>query len=363
MNVTYFLERKITMKKKIASLLTAVLAVGMLTACGSSDADKALKDMDVEKYVTLGEYKGLNVTVAPITVDEAQVDSLVDSAYSTYISAENGGITDRAVAVGDTANIDYVGKKDDVAFDGGTAQGYNLTIGSNSFIDGFEDGLVGVMPGETVDLELSFPEQYHSADLAGQAVIFTVTVNFIVPEEKSDDVVMAMGIEDVTTVEQLRQYAYDYLYSMAQTNYNASLGNSILYGFMESCIFEEIPQEIVDMYYNQGVQKIAQQAANYGMLPESFVPAYFGMEYDAFLAEFGEEAAKQNIAMQAVANAENLNVTDEELNAKLLEYAQMAGFNSVEEFLGDESIEMYRDNMMYEKVMAFLTENAVISNE
>ena len=205
----------IRMKKKTLGFLAALLSVCMLAGCGAKDTgdgtgsgsgagteSTALKDMDVDKYVTLGEYKGLAVTVDTVEVDEDEWDSLVNNVYYGNITAENGGITDRAVETGDTVNIDYEGKKDGVAFDGGTAQGYDLTIGSGSFIDGFEDGLIGVMPGETVDLDLSFPEVYpNNPDLAGQPVVFTVTVNYIQPAQDGqldDEVISNFGIDGVT---------------------------------------------------------------------------------------------------------------------------------------------------------------------
>lgn len=350
------------MKKKIVSMIAALMAVGMLAGCGNSDAAKDLKDMDVEKYVSLGEYKGLEVSVDPISVEESEVESLMMGAYSNYVTAENGGIVDRAVAVGDTANIDYVGTKDDVAFSGGTASGYNLTIGSGKFIDGFEDGLVGVMPGETVNLNLTFPENYGNADLAGQPVVFTVTVNFIVPADMQDAVVATMGIEGVDTVEGLRQYAYDYLYSSAEYNYNTSVENAVLGAFMDSCTFEEIPKDIIDKYAEMAKNGIAQQAQSYSMDTETFVSTFYGMTYDEFLEEYSREASKQDIALQAVANKENLNMTDEELNTALQEYATGAGYDTVEEFIGEESIESYRDYLMCEKVLDFLVENAAINN-
>ena len=350
------------MKKKIVSIAAALMAVGMLAGCGSADAAKELKDMNVEKYVTLGEYKGLEVTVDPVSVDESEVESLMTSAYSNYVTAENGGIVDRAVATGDTVNIDYVGTKDGVAFDGGTASGYNLTIGSGKFIDGFEDGLVGVMPGETVELNLTFPESYGNADLAGQPVIFTVTVNFIIPTDMQDAVVAAMGIEDVDTVEGLRQYAYDYLYSSAEYNYTTSVENAVLNAFISSCVFEEIPQSIVDKYAEMAKNGVTQQAQSYGMDMDTFVSTFYGMTSDEFLEEYSREASRQDIALQAVANKENLNMSDEELNTALQEYAANAGYNTVEEFIGEESIETYRDYLMCEKVLDFLIENAVINN-
>ena len=168
---------------------------------------------DVEQYVTLGEYKGLQVTVTEPAVDDATLETELESVYFANVTAENGGITDRAVAEGDTINLDYEGKKDGVAFSGGTAAGASLTIGSGQFIAGFEEGLVGVKPGETVDLDLTFPEEYHSADLAGQAVVFTVTVNYIQPTEMEDSVVAGMGIDNVTNLEELKQNVYDELYA------------------------------------------------------------------------------------------------------------------------------------------------------
>jgi len=231
------------MKKKTLGLLAAILSVCMLAGCGAKDTgdgtgtstgtgteSTALKDMDVDKYVTLGEYKGLAASVDTVEVDEDEWDTLVNNVYYENITAENGGIMDRAVETGDTVNIDYEGKKDDVAFDGGTAQGYDLTIGSGSFIAGFEDGLIGVMPGETVDLDLTFPENYGNSDLAGQAVVFTVTVNYIQPAqdgEFSDEIISNFGIDGVTNEEELRQYAYDYLNENAQQNYET---NGCVYG-------------------------------------------------------------------------------------------------------------------------------------
>lgn len=350
------------MKRKIAGIIVALLTVSMLTGCAGKAKAQELKDMKVEKYVTLGEYKGLEVSVDPVSVDESEVESLMTSAYSNYVTVENGGIVDRAVAEGDTVNIDYVGTKDGVAFDGGTASGYNLTIGSGKFIDGFEDGLVDVMPGETVELNLTFPEGYGNADLAGQAVVFTVTVNFIAPTDMQDAVVATMGIEGVDTVEGLRQYAYDYLYSNAEYNYNTSVENAVMQAFMNSCVFGEIPQDIIDKYAEMAKEGITKQAQSYGMDAETFVSTFYGMTFDEFLEGYSREASRQDIAFQAVANKENLNMTDEELNTALQEYATGAGYDTVEEFIGEEPIESYRDYLMCEKVLDFLVENAAINN-
>lgn len=349
------------MKKKLVNLFTIMMATCMLAGCGSNAGDKALQDMDVEKYVTVGEYKGLEVTVAPISVNDSEVDSLVFSALGGATIPEEDRVMDQPVETDMLANIDYVGKKDGVAFEGGTAQGYNLSIGSGQFIPGFEEGLVGVMPGETVDLNLTFPETYQSAELAGAEVVFTVTVNYIAPMK--DSIVATLGIEGVDTVDALRQYAYDYLYSNAEYNYNTGVENAVLTNFMNSCVFNEIPQSIVEKYKTMASEGITQQATSYGMDAESFVTTFYGMTFEEFLTEYSNEAAKQDMALQAVANKEGLNISDEELDATLQEYATAGGYATVEEFLGGESKDTYRAYLTCEKVLDFMIDNAVVNNE
>ena len=347
------------MKKKLVGILALCLTAAMLAGCGDN-ADTPLKDMNVEKYVTLGEYKGLNVSVDAPAVNDAELETLMMDIYQNNITVENG-IKDRAVAIGDTANIDYVGKKDGVPFDGGTAQGYNLAIGSGKFIDGFEDGLVGVMPGETVDLNLSFPENYGSADLAGKAVVFTVTVNYIVPTELDNAVIAGMGIEGVTNEEEFRQYVHDYLYDVAEQNYTYSVQNAVLEKFMASNVIEKVPDFMLEKYETIMRHNIEQTAASYGTDADTFTNVYYGMDFESFLDEYSGESVKQDLALQAVANAEKLNITDEELDEMLLEYAQQAGYSTIEEFIGDTSKEDYREYFLYEKVLNYLVENAVVT--
>lgn len=368
----------IRMKKKILGFLAAVLSMCMLAGCGAKDTgdgtdaatgagaeSTALKDMDVDKYVILGEYKGLEVSVDTVEVDEDEWDSLVNNVYYENITAENGGIMDRAVETGDTVNIDYEGKKDGVAFDGGTAQGYDLTIGSGNFIAGFEDGLIGVMPGETVDLDLTFPENYGNSDLAGQAVVFTVTVNYIQPAqdgEFSDEVISNFGIDGVTNEEELRQYAYDYLNENAQQNYETNVQQAVMDAFMANNTFTSVPEALVQKYSDAAESSITSMASAYGVDGDTFTQYYYGQDLASFLATYSEEAAKQDIALQAVANRENLNISDEELDQILLDRATAAGYDTIEEYIGETSKEDYREYFLYDKVTDYLVENAKITN-
>lgn len=347
------------MRKKITVILAALLAAAVLGGCG--EQTNVLKDMKVEKYVTLGEYKGIAVQLASAAVTEEYVDGVTRMLYMDAITAQRGGITDREVALGDTVNIDYVGKKDGVPFDRGTASGDTLEIGSGAFIEGFEDGLIGVMPGETRDLELTFPEDFGSSELDGQDVVFTVTVNFILPTEYSDDVVAALGIPEVTTVESLQQLVQDYLERRAQAEYDENLRNALVDGLVNGCVFKEIPEQLLERYRSNVLANLEEECAAYDVDMDSYCYYQYRMDVESYLTEYADRAARQSLALQAVANAEKLNVSDAELQEKLEEYADQGGYESVEEFLGELDREEYREYFMYEKVLEFLSQNAQIT--
>ncbi|MDE6926111.1 MAG: trigger factor [Acetatifactor sp.] len=341
------------MKKKIAGILTTLLAVGLLAGCGRSREENALRDLKTDSYVTLGDYQNLSIHVDPLIVTDSERDLYVMEAYSRFATLENSGITDRAAADGDTVNIDYVGKKDDVAFEGGTASGAFLVLGSDSYIDGFEDGLVGVRPGETVDLNLSFPEGYGNQELAGQAVVFTVTVNYIV--ELRDEVVAAMGLENIGTVAELQQYVYDRLYADKESDYESNVKSAIMTALFEQSAYGELPEEILENNKTY-VSGIVNSAAAYGLDADTYTNSFFGMESETYINNYATELTKQDITLQAIANQEDLNVSDGELKSALEQYAREAGADSVEAYLGNNSAEEYRNAIMMEKVMNYLME-------
>ncbi len=345
------------MKKKITCILAVLMAAGLLLGCGRDREENALRDLKTDAYVTLGDYRNLSVNVNPVTVTDAERDLNVMEAYTRFATLENSGITDRAAADGDTVNIDYVGKKDGVAFEGGTASGAFLMLGSDSYIDGFEDGLVGVQPGETVDLELAFPENYGNRDLAGQAVTFTVTVNYIV--ELRDGVAAAMGLENVSTVAELQQYVYDQIYADKEVDYEDSLKNAIILELFEQCSFDKLPEAVLENN-KEYVSGVVNSAAAYGLDADTYTNTFFGMDAETYINDYAELLTKQDLVLQAIANREELNVSDKELDSVLEQYAKDAGAETVEDYLGDNSAEEYRNAIMMEKVMDFLMENTKI---
>lgn len=349
------------MKKKSAGILAVLTAALLLTGCGD-ETDQPLNQMKVEKYVKLGDYSSFEVTVDTIGVDQEELESLMSSNYINYVTPEHGGITDRAVAEGDTVFIDYEGKEDGVAFAGGTAENAALTIGSGQFIDGFEDGLIGVMPGETVDLNLRFPDNYNP-EMAGKDVVFTVTVRCIRPAKVAvadmEDVVAAsMGIGGVNTVAEFRQYAYDYL----ESEYKYDVQSGIIEAFMARCEFKELPEEMLEPYRDMWTRIFSTYAGRFQISLEQYTAYFYNSDSESLIKEYAEKSLKQDLMLQAVANKEGLTISDEELEEMLLEDAGAAGYATAEEYVGEDlgAREDYRNEYMNERVLEYLQENTTI---
>ena len=354
------------MKKRLFGAAVALLVSGLLLAGCGAEKEISLSEMDADQYVTLVDYNNLDVSVEP-PVDEAYQKQVMMDIYNGGFTKDNGGITARAVETGDTVNIDYVGEKDGVAFDGGTAQGALLTIGSGQFIDGFEDGRVGVMPGETAALDLSFPDPYpNNPDLAGQPVVFTVTVNFILPavdgeEDMKDEIAANAGIEGVSTVEELRQWTYDAIYQQAYPYYVMDLQNAILNELVEKSTFAELPRELLEENKSLISRDLEHEAANSGITADEYADQY-GMTKEEFVDYYGTVNTKANLACQSIADKEGLNVNDEELQSLLEQYASQQNYESVEEYMGDYSREECRILFMTDKVLSFLVEKYASAN-
>lgn len=358
----------------------------LMTGCGNADTDTAettqesmaesetgteagtedygpeayLSGINVADYVTLGEYKGIEVSVdAPVVTDE-YLDSYIDYVLqSNMVTTE---ITDRPVEEGDIVNIDYEGKIDGVAFDGGTAQGYDLTIGSGTFIDGFEDGLIGAETGETVDVNVTFPENFQGEEVAGKDAVFTVTVNSISVEtlpELTDEFVQGLDV-GVNTVEEYRQYAYDLLMEEEQATHDSNAEIAVLEAVMAGSQIQDPPEDMTNRYYNRIIDNMTYYASLYGYDLETFLSMQ-GTSEDA-IRESAVQAGQEIIVMQAIADAEGLSVTNEELDAEIETNAGSLGYDDVEEYRASLDVEGYREYMMSEKVLNFLLENAVVTD-
>jgi len=378
------------MKKNILKMLCAGMLVLQITGCGAQEttenqtentveaeteageesADENItihfSEIDVDNNVTLGEYMNLEAVKNTRTVSDEEVENYIQ--YMLSMSTELAEVTTRDVVEnGDVANIDYVGKKDGVAFDGGTAQGYDLAIGSGSFIPGFEEGLVGVKKGETVDLNLTFPENYQAADLAGAEVVFTVTVNGIYEEvvpEFTDEFVANLAIEGVATVEEYRAYAKKMMQESADETAKQDVQAQIMSMVTADSQVEEIPQALIEKFKKISLENVTYQAMMYGMDMESFVTAYYGVDAATFeeqMTSAAEESAKQAMVCIKIAKDENIEITEEEMNSVIEANYVSYGYESADAFKSTVDIEEYKDSLLLNKVVDFLVENAKIT--
>ena len=351
------------MKKKLAMIMGALLALGTLAGCGKES--DILQEVKVEKYIEFSSpYTGLNLTIAPkAEVTDEMVEETAVNAYLNAVTAESG-VTDRAVELGDIVNIDYSGKQDGVAFDGGTAAGQSLGIGSGSFIEGFEEGLIGVMPGETVDLNLTFPDPYHNPDMAGAEVVFTVTVNYIYPscaEEMQDDVVATLTGGEFATVTDYLEFCREYLEFSADYQYTVNKENVVIGALEEIVVCEGAPEELVNRYATNVRRSLEEEAATAGVDLETLCTYYYQTDSETYINAMAQASAEQAMMFQYIANKEGLNVSDEELETSLQEFAAENNVESVDILLQETDREEFREYFMFEKIVEFIVANANVT--
>lgn len=341
---------------------------GQVQASGepAQDADAVmyLSDFNAADHVTLGEYKGIEVEIKEPEVADEDVDMYID--YVLSARAESVPVTDRGVETGDTVNVDFEGKLDGVPFEGGSAQGFDMTIGAGGFIDGFEEGIVGMETGETKDLDLAFPDPYtNNPDLAGEPVVFTITVNSIsqqVIPELSDELVAQLAIEDCTTVAEYREYVRDGLMENAQAAYEEEKSSAALALIEENSTFQDAPEGMTSRMKEAVVSTMASYAKLYGVSVEDYVAAAFNSTADAYEDIIMEQAnlmARRYMMVGAIAAKEGIAITDAKLDEILAEEAENYGYENLEAYKEEIDLEAYREYLLAQEVMAFLAENTV----
>ncbi len=363
------------MKKIFKVCMCGLVAATLISGCSKKPAEKpaeteteatessAQETQAVEDLtgvdngtITLGDYKGIEVTKDQVEVTDDEVNQAVQNDLAS--NAKDVEV-DRAVQKDDVVNIDYVGTKDGVAFDGGTAQGYDLTIGTGQFIEGFEDGLVGAKKGDKVSLNLTFPEGYQNADLAGKAVVFDVTVNTV--KEKQIPELNDAFVQETTSFKTVDEYKEDKKQTLL-TNKNDEADQKMksdIYTAILNGSKVEPKQEAIDANFNNIIARYTNQAAAYGMDFKTFVGAFTGMGEEDFkniIKTQAEATVEQRLIVNAIAEKEGITITDEDRK----EVAEQMGYESAEKMIETAGQFDVDDYIMNNKVMDFLTENAVI---
>ena len=309
--------------------------------------------IDVEKCVTLGDYKGVTVEKTIQSVTDEDVQNEIDNALANYPVE-----VDQAAKEGDTVNIDYVGKIDGEEFDGGSDQGADLKLGSGKFIDGFEDGLIGARKGETRTLNLTFPEDY-TQDLAGKAVEFTVTVNAVKePLSEPTDQWVADNIEGYDNIADYKAG----IRSEQEESNEQTAENQVRYAawtqVIDNCTINEYPETLVEVgkkLYEQQVETYAKYA---GMELDAYIESS-GLtqeEYQSNMEEYGKNVAAQALVCQAICDKEGFAIGDdaykEALDKMLTEYGCTE----------DELIQTYGQDNVEQSIMLNRVSNLILEN-
>lgn len=309
--------------------------------------------IDVEKCVTLGDYKGVTVEKTIQSVTDEDVQNEIDNALANYPVE-----VDQAAKEGDTVNIDYVGKIDGEEFDGGSDQGADLKLGSGKFIDGFEDGLIGARKGETRTLNLTFPEDY-TQDLAGKAVEFTVTVNAVKePLSEPTDQWVADNIEGYDNIADYKAG----IRSEQEESNEQTAENQVRYAawtqVIDNCTINEYPETLVEVgkkLYEQQVETYAKYA---GMELDAYIESS-GLtqeEYQSNMEEYGKNVAAQALVCQAICDKEGLAIGDDDYQKALQDMLTEYGCTE------DELIQTYGQDNVEQSIMLNRVSNLILEN-
>lgn len=314
------------------------------------------EDYDFNDYIKLGRYKGIEVEVEKQEVKDEDIELAIQQDLM-----ENGAtpveVTDRPVKFGDTVNIDFTGYHNGEAFDGGSAEGYDLTVGSGAFISGFEDQLIGAEVNQEIEVNVVFPEEYGNSELAGEPAVFKVKINKIKYYELTEDFIKDMGFEnendyrEYVTQELKNEYEENMKEQKKNYVYNAVIKNSEI----------TVPENLMEYYEYEYKTMYNNVAAGYGYDLETFLTLYgYTMEnFEAQAEYYANAMAVRELVVKAISTLEKIEITEEEYQEKAAEMAEYYGYDSTEEFLKDANEEVLKEDLLFDKVIDFLVAESV----
>lgn len=366
------------MKKKLFMLFLTGCLVLSLAACGqreesteNNDAaeesaeteEETETDVDTSALGTstlteLGEYRGIEYTPYDTTVTDEEVEAQVQNLVSNSFNKDPQEVVTETSYV----NIDYEGKKDGVAFDGGTAEGQELSIANSGYIDGFAESIVGMKVGETKDCPMTFPENYGNESLAGADVVFTITVNDCwenVPAELNDEFAVNQGYENV---EDLYAGVRELYEEQKLQTAESDMEYQLIQGIIDNSTFELNEDEIA-LYVNDIQQQYELYAYYSGYDLETYVSGSFGMTMDEFEEQCREIAIyriESPLVLTAIAETEGIELGDEEYEARAQEYMEYYGYTTIEELEEDYTRDTVMMQMVSDAALDLVKEAAVI---
>ena len=318
--------------------------------------------VEVQPEFELGQYKGIEVAKVDYNVTDEEVDAKLSELQE---KASRLVDSDKEIENGDTANIDFEGFKDDVAFEGGKAEGHNLVIGSGSFIPGFEDQLIGKKAGEEVDVNVTFPADYHAEELAGAPVVFKVKVNAVKVKELPE--LNDEFAQDTTEFETLAELKAD-LKAKAEEEAAAKAKSEERNAVVEAVVANtevEVPETMVNAQIDSSIMELNYSLQYQGFSIEQLLEmtGKSMQELRDERKEDAEKSVKASLVVDAIAKAENVEVSEEEVEAEVAKMAEAYNMTlpQIKEALKSNDLEDIKGQLRIRKTIDFLVENAVIA--
>ena len=317
-------------------------------------------EVALKPAVTLGEYKGVEVEKTEVAVSEEEVDKEVDRERES--NARELDIDDRAVENGDKIKLNFEGFVDGVPFEGGKGEDYPLTIGSGSFIPGFEEQLVGANIGEEVEVNVTFPEDYHAEDLKGKPAVFKCTVNEIkVKELPAADDEFAKDVSEFDTLAEYRDDIRAKLLDRKTQDAKREKENKVVAKAVENATME-IPDAMIDEQVRRMADDFARRIKSQGISVEQYMQ-FTGMTADKMLEQMRPEALKRiqnSLVLEAIAKAEDIQISDERLDEEIGKMAEQYKMETekLKELMGDYEKEQMKNDLAIQAAVELITDAA-----
>lgn len=316
-------------------------------------------EVAVRPEVTLGKYKGVQVTKIDTTVTDEEVEAALEKEQQK--NSRTVTVTDRPAANGDTAVIDFEGFVDGVAFEGGKGENHPLEIGSHSFIDTFEDQLVGHNTGDEVEVNVTFPEKYQAADLAGKPAVFKVKINEIKTKELPElNDEFASEVSEFDTLAEYKEDLRKHLEVEKENEAKRTKEDEALKKIIDKSTME-LPEAMIETQCENMINKFAQRIAQSGLSMEQYMQ-FSGMTIDGLKEQVRPEAEtriKSSLVLEQIAKDENIEVSEDEINAEIEKMAAQYGMEAdkLKEYLGDAEKESIKRDLAVTKAVDLIMEN------
>ena len=317
-------------------------------------------EVAVKPEVTLGDYKGLEVPKSEVEVTDEDVDAEIKKEQEK--NSRTVTVEDRGAENGDITTIDFEGFVDGVAFEGGKGTDYPLTLGSGSFIPGFEDQLVGAKAGDHVEVNVTFPEEYQAAELAGKAAVFQCDVKKVEAKELPElDDDFAQDVSEFDTLAEYREDVKKNLTEKKEREARTEKENAAVDKAIENAQME-IPDAMVDTQVRQMINDFASRMQSQGLTMEQYFQ-FTGMTVEKMQEEMKPQALKRiqtRLVLEKIAEVENIQPTEEEVNEEISKMAEMYKMEAdkLKELLGDRELEQMKKDMAVQKAVTLVADEA-----